>query len=141
MKSRADQMKKEFEEFHEANPRVYELFERFTFKIIERHYDHYGVSAVFERIRWHMTIDTTSTDFKLNNNHRAYYARLFETKHPEHEGFFRKRALTSANRKLNQPTLDERVAKTFWKAVDWARNQDQKNTYTLSTSNNHLNRK
>lgn len=131
MKNRADQIKKDFEEFHEANPRVYELFERFTFRIIERHYDHYGVSAVFERIRWHMTIDTTSTDLKLNNNHRAYYARLFETKHPEQTGFFRKRALVSEKTKLQEPSVDQKVAKTFWKAVDWARNQAKTNQNTL----------
>lgn len=37
----------------------------------------------------------TSGEVKLNNNYRAYYARLFHVAHPEREGFFRNRERTS----------------------------------------------
>jgi hypothetical protein len=68
---------------------VYELFKRFAFEVIRRGHKHYSANAIFERIRWHTDIETNGDPFKLSNNHRAYYARLFMHDHPEYEGFFR----------------------------------------------------
>lgn len=79
--------------FHRANPRVYELFEQYTFEAARRR-AHYSAKAIFERIRWHTEIETTGADFKLNNNFHAYYARLFMKRHPRHDGFFRTRDVT-----------------------------------------------
>lgn len=78
-------------EFHTQNPHVYELFKQFTFQVIDAGFENYSVNAIFERIRWHTDIETRGSSFKLNNNHRAYYARLFHHDHPEHDGFFRTR--------------------------------------------------
>ena len=78
-------------EFHTQNPQVYELFKQFTFQVIDAGFENYSVNAIFERIRWHTDIETRGSSFKLNNNHRAYYARLFHHDHPEHDGFFRTR--------------------------------------------------
>lgn len=80
--------------FHWDYPQIWELFEQFTFASINRGMEHYSSNAIFERIRWHIDIDTKS-EVKLNNNFRAYYARLFHVRHPEHDGFFRNRRLTS----------------------------------------------
>lgn len=80
-----------FWEYHRANPQVYELFKRFTFEKINRGAQHLGASAVAERIRWETSLNTEGDEFKINNNYRAYYARLFMRDFPEHEGFFRVR--------------------------------------------------
>lgn len=83
--------------FHQANPKVWVLFQRFTLDRIELGLKHYSVNAVFERIRWET--DQAPTDgqaqFKINNNHRPFYARRFMKKYPEHDGFFRLRQQTS----------------------------------------------
>jgi len=81
----------EFERFHRENPRVYELFKRFTFQLIERGFKHHSSDAVVHRIRWHTDVETTTaTDsFKIANAHTAFYARLFMADHPQHKGFFR----------------------------------------------------
>jgi len=81
-------------EFHTQNPHVYELFKQFTFQVIDAGFENYSVNAIFERIRWHTDIETRGSSFKLNNNHRAYYARLFHHDHPEHDGFFRTRYIS-----------------------------------------------
>jgi len=84
--------------FSSKNPKVNELFVRFTTEIINRGFKNYSVSAVFERIRWETDqadVDGKST-FKLNNNYRAWYARRFMEANPEHAGFFRTRRRTSA---------------------------------------------
>jgi hypothetical protein len=82
-------LRKKFREFHAENPEVWELLKQFTFQIIGKGYKNYSINAVFERIRWHTAIETNDPDFKLSNNHRAYYARLFMEAHPEYDGFFR----------------------------------------------------
>ena len=46
-----------------------------------------SMSAVFERVRFSVAVaefkDTDLDGFKLNNNFRAYYGRLFRALHPE----------------------------------------------------------
>lgn len=84
--------------FHEANPGVYRLFCRFTREAIERGRRHFSVCMVIERIRWETMIVTADADFKINNNHRAYYARLWMREHPEHDGFFRTRRVVATGR-------------------------------------------
>ena len=94
--TRADQIRKAFREFHAANPEVWILFQEFTFKSIRAGRDHYSCNAIFERIRWHVDIDTRGDAAKLNNNYRPYYARMFTAKNPEYADFFRNRRLVSA---------------------------------------------
>jgi hypothetical protein len=82
-----------FWEEHAKRPHVYELFCRFTNYAIERGRRNFSVSIIIERIRWETNIERGEDGFKINNNHRAYYARLWMRNHPEHEGFFRTREL------------------------------------------------
>ena len=80
-------------EFHLDNPHVYDLFERFTFEAINAGYRNFSVAAIWERMRWECMIETSDPEFKLNNNHKAYYARWFMRKHPQYDGFFRTRTV------------------------------------------------
>ena len=100
MKSRYDEMEHDAALFHAQNPRVWELFVQFTFEVLERGFTNYSVNGVFERIRWEADFadaDGNST-FKLNNNHRPFYARWFMARYPEHRGFFKLRVMPSRSR-------------------------------------------
>jgi hypothetical protein len=89
-------LEKEFMEFHQDNPHVYELFKRYTKAAMSSGRDSYSAYAIFERIRWHTDIETNEAlGFKLNNNHRPYYARMFSAQYPQHAHFFRTRALVT----------------------------------------------
>lgn len=81
--------------WHKQNPHVWELFIDYTFQAIGSGRSHYSVNAIFERIRWHTDIESKGDQFKISNNHRAYYARYFNHCYPEHEGFFRTSVLRS----------------------------------------------
>jgi len=81
--------------WHKKNPHVWELFIDYTFQAIGSGRNHYSVNAIFERIRWHTDIESKGDQFKISNNHRAYYARYFNHCYPEHEGFFRTSVLRS----------------------------------------------
>jgi len=85
-----------FEEFHRENPLVYRALLRFARQVQAAGFDHYSINSLFERVRWHMNIETHAHDgFKLNNNHRAYYARMLNQE-PGLEDFFRTRELRAA---------------------------------------------
>jgi len=90
--NRREEMKWQFEAFHYAHPRVWELFKKFTWERISRGFLHYSSKGIFERIRWETAVaETGKQEFKLNNNFSAFYARTFMRIYPEYEGFFRTR--------------------------------------------------
>jgi hypothetical protein len=79
----------EFVAFHEANPEVYELFDSYCREAIRSGRTRLGAKMVIERMRWYTDIETSDGEFKLRNAFTAFYARLWQTRHPEHPGFFR----------------------------------------------------
>jgi hypothetical protein len=82
----------EFQQFDEANPMIWDYFVRFADEAIRHGRTRLSVSLIIERIRWEVDIVTNSEDdFKLNNNHRPYYARKWLSLHPEMPGFFETR--------------------------------------------------
>lgn len=103
MKTREEEMNEQAEAFHKKYPRVSILFVHFTKEIMARGYKHYSVNAIFERIRWETDVPDVhgKTQFKLSNNHRAWYARKFMETYPEHKGFFRIRPRKSATQLAN----------------------------------------
>lgn len=85
------QTESRFRAYHEANPRVFELFEKFTFEAIDAGAKRLGAKLVAERVRWQGQIRQGTDGFKINNSYVAYFARLFELKHPEYAGIFKTR--------------------------------------------------
>ena len=96
-KTRKDELEESALEFHRRNPKVWTLFIKFTQQMIDRGFRNYSAYAIFERIRWETdeADDEGRSTFKVNNNHRPYYARWYMQAFPEHLGFFRLRELIS----------------------------------------------
>ena len=68
-------------EFHFDNPQVWNIFLNITEDLIlKNNKTTYGVAAVWERMRWEIKIVLKREDIahKLNNNYKAFYARLFD---------------------------------------------------------------
>ncbi len=84
-----------FLEFHLRNPQVYTLFDRFAKEAIRAGRTILSAGLIFERIRWETQVLTTDPDYKLNNNHRAYYARLWMNNHQKTTVRFRTRVVTN----------------------------------------------
>ena len=94
--NRLEEMREQVTAYHFKHPEVWEMFEEFAFKMISRGYKNYSAKAIFERIRWEKDAGGDGvTQFKIGNNHPAFYARRFMKKYPKHEGFFRTRKQTS----------------------------------------------
>jgi len=89
------QLELEWRDFHRDNPHIYRLVCRYADEVIALGLKEYAIATIWERLRWHLTIETKDPEFKLPNNHRAYYARLWLHDHPRHPGFFRTSSLRS----------------------------------------------
>jgi hypothetical protein len=84
-----------FQAYHNANPGVYDLLVRLARDVKARGKSNYGMKAIFERARWHHHIERGDSDFTLNNDFTAHYARLIEHNESDLRGFFAKRRLRS----------------------------------------------
>lgn len=86
-------LERAFWTFHRANPHVYEILARLAREWVVRKPGHrLGIAALYERMRWEVAMTTSDPHFKLNNNHKAYYARLL-MKEPDLDGLFTTREL------------------------------------------------
>lgn len=79
-----------FEAFHEANPHVYEALRRLALRMRARGRVRIGMKMLFEVLRWEyaMSTDDPNSDFKLNNNYTAHYARMLMANEPRLDGAF-----------------------------------------------------
>ena len=105
--NRKEEMRNQVMSYHKKHPGVWDLLVTFTFEVINKGYKHYSINAIFERIRWEMDVGGDGvTTFKIGNNYRAFYARAFMKKYPEHDGFFRTRKQTSEDKEpTNKPEI------------------------------------
>ena len=72
------------------NIHVWLAFCRQADKIIARGYKHYSARTIIEYMRHHRAITQIDpeTDWKLNDHHTPYLARLFGLSYPEHRKIF-----------------------------------------------------
>ena len=88
-----------FDAFHEKNPQVFVLLESMAKEMIEsRNRRKIGIGLLCEVLRWNYYMNTNdpNSEFKINNNYRAHYARMLVSAHPEWEDVFFLRPLRSA---------------------------------------------
>lgn len=81
-----------FEDFHAANPHVYELFVHFMKELLRAGHKRISPNFIVDRIRWEMMFPTVSTPggwhvsgkrpFKINDHFSSRYARLVIERHP-----------------------------------------------------------
>jgi len=80
-----------FWDFHERNPDVYESLRDLALDVLASGEVRYSIAGLFEVLRYQRTVSSRQdphSEFKLNNNYRAYYARLLMTRDRRLVGFF-----------------------------------------------------
>ena len=82
----------QFKAFHQANPHVYEHLRTLAINARRKGIT-VGIAMLFEVLRWQYLIATSdaNSEFKLNNNYRAFYARLLMEQEPELANYFETR--------------------------------------------------
>ena len=89
--------KDKFLAYHNSNPEVYTALEEMTQQLIIRGRTRIGIGFLCEVLRWNHLMKTNdpNSDFKINNNYRAHYARLLIAHHPDWAEFFELRQIRS----------------------------------------------
>ena len=78
-----------FEAFHAANPHVYRRLHTLALQMRLKGHKKIGIAMLFEQMRWEWYQQTTDVSgYKLNNNYKAYYARLLMESDANLVGFF-----------------------------------------------------
>jgi hypothetical protein len=78
--------------FHCANPHVYAKLVEIAGLVHDHGKKRFGMAAIFERLRWWAAFEVNTTDYKLNNNFRSYYARLVAQNEPHLADLFETRS-------------------------------------------------
>lgn len=81
----------EFLAFHKERPCVYTRLVSLARDLKRRGHTKVGIAMLYEVVRWQQYTVNTQDDYKLNNNYRAYYARLIMKQEADLAGFFETR--------------------------------------------------
>jgi hypothetical protein len=82
----APHIKEQFKQYHKDNPHVFDLFLNYGRQLLKANRKHYSSRIIIERIRWHLNVETTGDEFKINNNYCSCYGRLLVAKYPDEFG-------------------------------------------------------
>lgn len=83
-----DERKKEWLVWHNENPLIWRYFEKYAFEALNQGHKKISHWLIINRIRWEVYIVTTGKDFKISNDHIAFYARHWRELHPQHKKLF-----------------------------------------------------
>ena len=90
-------IQQQFEEYHAANPHVYDLLVAKARAAVAQGYNNLGIALLVELVRWDHSVGTEGKDhFKICNDYRSRYARTIMAENADLRGFFRIRALEAA---------------------------------------------
>ena len=78
----------DFLEWLPENMHVFEAFSLEATKVIKRGFTHYSAYTIVEFLRHHSAVRENAGEWKINNNHRPYLARLFDLVYPDRAGLF-----------------------------------------------------
>lgn len=80
-----------FEQFHQANPHVYNLLVKLARQYVSRTgRDRLGFDLIWGVARWEhaLATDCADCDYLLDNNYKAYYARMVMGREGDLDGLF-----------------------------------------------------
>ena len=69
-------LEERFEAFHRLNPHIYQELVGRGLALREKGIRRFGIAALFEAMRYDVAVRTGGDTYKLNNNYKAFYARL-----------------------------------------------------------------
>jgi len=75
--------------WHKDNPHVWEMFCKLADKVRATGAKKTGAWLIIGRMRWDHFFETEGAEFKLPNDHIAFYARAYMASKPERSGLFK----------------------------------------------------
>jgi hypothetical protein len=83
-----DQFSPEFIDWFPDNIDVWVAFVNEAKKVLDAGYKHYSARTIIHVIRHHSAVAEKNSEWKINNNHSPYLARLFALLYPQHKDLF-----------------------------------------------------
>jgi len=83
-----DSNRERFEIFHNGNPDIYKALIRRARQLKARGYKGVSIRLVLEVVRFDFMVFSTDQEYKINNNHAPFYARLIMQQEKDLKGFF-----------------------------------------------------
>lgn len=77
-----------WKQFHRDNRIIFRLFYRFAYQALDSGRKRFSARMIGERIRWYTAVETSDPDYKINDHHWPYYARLMAGLDDRFEDFF-----------------------------------------------------
>lgn len=77
--------------FHKRNPHVLQEIAKVCLRVKRAGRAHWSINAAFEVVRYNAEVTIDKRTYRLNNNHRAFYARWIMRDVPELAHFFETR--------------------------------------------------
>jgi hypothetical protein len=103
LQQNADKFTTDFIDWIPDNIQIWNAFREEALKVIERGYKHYSARTIIHFMRHHSALHEAGGEFKINNNHSPYLARLFDLVYPEHAGLFEYRETKA----IDKPCADQ----------------------------------
>jgi hypothetical protein len=88
MMENKEQFTTEFMDWLPNNLHVWDAFVEEAMKIRRRGYKHYSARTIVHVLRHHSAISEKGSEWKINNNHSPYLARLFDLMFPHYVGMW-----------------------------------------------------
>jgi hypothetical protein len=88
MTDNKEQFTTEFMDWLPNNLHVWDAFVEEAMKIRRRGYKHYSARTIVHVLRHHSAISEKGSEWKINNNHSPYLARLFDLMIPGFAGMW-----------------------------------------------------
>ena len=109
-----DSQRDQFLAFHDANPHVLGAVLDLARQMRAAGWERGSIGLIFERIRWLHAVRTRGSKYKLNNNFRAYYARLAMAVDPSLDGWFKLRRQPAEDGEWDPAPMAELWGRTSW---------------------------
>ena len=77
--------------FHLDHPGVYQALVQMARTLKDKGHSKIGIGMLWEVLRWRWMMSAPKGDYKMNNDYRAFYARMIMEKEPDLKGFFNTR--------------------------------------------------
>jgi len=77
-------------QYHKKNPQIYEMYKKFAFQAIKSKRPYYSSEMIVNRVRWESMVKAES-GFKIANEMKSFYSRLFVLQNPTYKSFFKNR--------------------------------------------------
>lgn len=83
----------DFTQWIEENSEIWEAFVKEAIAVANKGFRHYSARTIIHFLRHHSMVSEKGCDWKINDHHSPYLARLFDLRYPMYAGLFEYRQL------------------------------------------------